>query len=654
MTHDLEIAWRPSDQVRRDANWTKFLEASGTSDYDALLARSSTEPEWYWRALADWLGFRFRRAPDRMLDLSDGIVHPRWCIGGTANLYDTAISATLERAPDRPAVIWEAEDGGSRQWSYADLDREAGSLAAGLAGLGLGPGDVVAMYLPMLPETLAAFMACARIGCITLPLFSGFGADAIAQRLSMSGARAVITVDGTQRRGHVAPMKPMVDEALHHAPDVRHVVVLRHRGIDTPMAGGRDLWWHDVAAPGTAPRAPSELPAEHPVLLMYTSGTTGRPKGAVHTHCGLAMKIGQDARLSLDLKAGDRLLWPTDFGWFGGTVTIMGSLLAGATLVIADGAPTYPEPDRLPRLIAKHGITHFGTAATLARMLRRDADALLDRHDLSSLRAIPSSGEAWDRETWLWVMNRLGGGRVPILNFSGGTEMCAIVASNILFPQKPCSFNGPVPGTGGDIVGQDGRSLPPGEIGELVMREACIGTTRGLWKDEERFLESYWNRIPGMWVQGDLASRDADGFWFLHGRSDDTMKVSGKRIGPTEIEEAVLATGTVTEVAAIGLHDAVTGSAVVCVVVPAPGQPADAAQGKVLADAVAAALGRSFRPKHVLFVPDLPKTRSMKIMRRVVRSTLAGEAAGDLSSLVNPEALNDLRRHADRMKETKA
>ncbi len=556
------------------------------------------------------------------------------------------MTAALERDAGRLAVVWEGESGEERRCSYAELDREAAALAAGLHGLGLGPGDVVGVYLPMLPETAAAFMACARLGCVTLPLFSGFGADAVAQRLRLSGARAVITADGTRRRGAAVAMKPVVDAALSGDTEVRHAVVLRHSGFEVPMDAPRDVWWHDLTAAAVEVPPPRELPAEQPVLLMYTSGTTGLPKGTVHTHCGLGIKIGQDARLTLDLKPGDRLLWPTDFGWFGGTVTILGSLLAGATLVIAEGAPTYPDPGRMWRLIERHRVTHFGTAPTLARMLRREADALLDRHDLSSLRAIPSSGEAWDRETWLWVMGRIGRGRAPILNFSGGTEMCAIVASNILFPQKPCSFNGPVPGTGGDIAGPDGRSLPPGEVGELVMREACIGTTRGLWRDERRFIESYWSQIPGLWVQGDLASRDAEGFWFLHGRSDDTLKVAGKRIGPTEIEEAMLATGTVTEVAAVGLPDPVTGSSVACVAVPAPDQAGDAVQAEALAEAVAARLGRAFRPKRVVFVADLPKTRSMKVMRRVVRATLAGQPPGDLSSLVNPEAVRELARQA--------
>ncbi len=379
---------------------------------------------------------------------------------------------------------------------------------------------------------------------------------------------------------------------------------------------------------------------------MYTSGTTGRPKGALHTHCGLGLKLGQDVRLTLDLKPGERLLWPTDFGWFGGTVTILGCLLAGATLVIAEGAPTFPDAGRMWRMIEDYRVTHFGTAPTLARMLRREADGLRGGYDLASVRAVPSSGEAWDRESWNWVMHQVFGGRAPILNFSGGTEMCAIVASNILFAQKPGSFNGPVPGTGGDIVALDGTSVAVGEIGELVMREACIGTTRGLWRDAQRYLESYWSLIPGMWVQGDLASRDADGFWFLHGRSDDTMKIAGKRIGPTEFEDVLLATGTVSEAAVVGIPDAVTGSAVVVVAVPAPGQPGDAAQGRMLADALAQALGRAFRPKRVIFVADLPKTRSMKVMRRVVRTTLAGQPGGDLSSLVNPESVQELARNA--------
>lgn len=637
----MSIAWYPTSEIIENANWTSFIRHCGLRDYAALEKFASQDAEKFWRYLADWLGFRFVKPPARMLDLSSGIEHPQWCVGGTTNLYANTLARAAHERPNQPAVIWQGEDGRERAVAYADLDAQSEKLAAGLDTLGLGIGDVIAFYMPMIPETMAAFMACARLGYIVLPLFSGFGTEAIAQRLDLSGAKAVFTVPTTQRRGQTLAMKSVLDEALRANAHVRHVIVFDCPDMPPHAPDQRDIAVQHLTA--NTVRAPiREVPAEQPALLMYTSGTTGLPKGAVHTHCGLGIKIGQDARLSLDLKAGERMLWPTDFGWFGGTVTVLGCLSAGATLVIAEGAPTFPETGRLWRLIEKHRVTHFGTAPTLARLLRRDAETCLADFDLSSLRVIPSSGEAWDVESWSWVMQKVGGGRAPIMNFSGGTEMCAIVASNILFPQKPGSFNGPVPGVGGDIVRMDGTSVGVDEQGELVMRQACIGTTRGLWNDEERYLDSYWRQIPGLWVQGDLASRDQDGYWFLHGRSDDTMKVSGKRIGPTEIENAVIASGKVSEVAAVAVPDAIQGSAIICVAVAAPGVVATKELEVELRDRVAAVMGVSFRPRRVVFVPDLPKTRSMKVMRRVIRTTLTGLPSGDISSLVNPEAIAHL------------
>jgi acetyl-CoA synthetase len=646
----MSVAWYPTPDIVENANWTSFIRHCGLRDYPALEQFALQDAENFWRQLADWLGFRFIKQPLRMLDLSSGIEHPQWCIGGTTNLYVNTLGRAARERPAQSAIIWQGEDGRERCVSYAALDGQAERLAAGLDALGLGIGDVIAFYMPMLPETAAAFMACVRLGCIVLPLFSGFGTEAIAQRLELSGAKAVFTVPKTQRRGQTLAMKSVLDEALRTNKQVRHVIVFDGPDATQPQAQPRDIpVQHLTSASSQAPIR--ELPAEQAALLMYTSGTTGLPKGAVHTHCGLGIKIGQDARLSLDLKAGERMLWPTDFGWFGGTVTVLGCLSAGATLVIAEGAPTFPDVGRLWRLIERHRVTHFGTAPTLARLLRRDAEASLAEFDLSSLRVIPSSGEAWDTESWSWVMQKVGGGRAPIMNFSGGTEMCAIVASNILFPQKPGSFNGPVPGVGGDIVRMDGTSVGVDEQGELVMRQACIGTTRGLWNDEERYLDSYWRQIPGLWVQGDLASRDPDGYWFLHGRSDDTMKVSGKRVGPTEIENAVIASGKVSEVAAVAIPDSIQGSAIICVAVTAPGIAATNELAAELRDRVASVMGVSFRPRRVVFVPDLPKTRSMKVMRRIIRTTLSGTPSGDLSSLVNPEALAHLAELVPLVKE---
>lgn len=636
------IVWRPSDAVRAQANWTAFIRAARVADYAALEARAAAEPEWFWTTLIGWLGIRFTAPCTRVLDLSDGIEFPRWCAGATTNLAANALDAKSPIGLARPAVIGESEDGRVRRWSYGELAAETSRLAAGLTALGIGQGDVVGLHLPMVPEVVAALLACARIGAIGLPLFSGFGADAVAQRLSLGGAVAVLTADATRRRGVEAPLKAVIDEAAPQVASLRHVIVLANTGMKVAMTAPRDVWWHALTSGRPAHVPALDLPAEQPLLIVYTSGTTGLPKGTVHTHLGLMVKLAQDARFCFDLKAEDRLLWMSDFGWFIGPIQIIGGLLAGACLVLAEGAPDRPEPGRIWRMVEQHRVSALGIGPTLARTLRRTAEAERTRHDLSSLRIALSSGEPWDEPTWLWVFRSVLGQRGPLINFSGGTEMSGIVSSNILFAQKPASFNGGIPGTGADIVDEAGRPVPPGVIGELVMRAPCIGTTRGLWQDRARYLESYWRAIPGMWVQGDLASRDADGFWFLHGRSDDTLKISGKRVGPAEIEALLMASGELAEVAVIGLPDPVQGSALTVAAVPRDG-PGDAALAARLAASVERGMGRSFRPRQIVFVADLPKTRSMKVMRRTIRAALTGENAGDLSSLVNPESLDGLR-----------
>ncbi len=642
-----DIVWRPTEEFRRQTNYAALINHCGLASYEELAARADADPEWFWRELARWLGFRFIKEPARMLDITErGLPFPRWCPGGTTNLAMNILDKRSPAELARTAVIWEGESGEVRECDYAWMAAETARFAAALTGLGLGKGDVVAVFMPMQAELMAAFLGCMKVGCIVQPLFSGFGPEAIAQRLHLAGPKAIIATDTFSRRGELLPMKATLDAALGSVAGIRHVIVVRNGKGDAPMRAGRDLWWPELRSsqPDTFPSA--ELDAEHPALVIYTSGTTGLPKGAVHTHCGLGIKCGQDLMVTMDIKATDRVLWPTDFGWFGGVMQLCGILMAGATSVIAEGAPTHPDPGRLWRLAERFRISHLGMAPTLARSLRAVAGAALERYDLSSLRIMCSTGELWDTESWTWAFEKIGGSRVPIVNFSGGTEMGSMISSNILYPQKPVSFNGPVIGTGSDIVDGEGRSVAPGQIGDLVMRQACIGTTRGLWKDEQRYLESYWRQHPGMWTQGDLASRDADGFWFLHGRSDDTIKVSGKRIGPSEFEDILIATKAVAEAAAVSLPDPRKGSQIVCVVVPAAGVAADASLSARLTKAIVDGLGSSFRPERIVFANDLPKTRSMKIMRRVIRATLAGQPAGDLSSLVNPEAVAELKRIA--------
>lgn len=406
---------------------------------------------------------------------------------------------------------------------------------------------------------------------------------------------------------------------------------------------GRDVWWQDIVADADPNAETAAVDADAPLFIIYTSGTTGKPKGVVHSHCGFALKVVLDLGICMDFKASDRILWMADMGWLVGPILVFGGLLMGGTVVLAEGAPDYPDVDRMWRLVDDHAVSYLGIAPTVVCAAMARNDAQLERHDLSSLRVFTSTGEPWSRDAWLWLFERVGGARVPLLNYSGGTEVGGIVASTVIHPLKPCSFTGPVPGTGADIVDAEGRSLPAGEVGDLVMRRPSIGLTRGLWNDEARYLDAYWNAIPGMWVHGDLASVDADGFWFVHGRSDDTLKIAGKRTGPSEIESLLLASGLTVEAAAVGTPDPIKGTAILCFCVLAAEVAENADTRAQLSDAVVAGLGTPFRPKQIVFVAQLPKTRNMKVMRRVIRAVWHGDPPGDLSSLVNPESLDAIR-----------
>ncbi|WP_026437215.1 AMP-binding protein [Acidovorax sp. JHL-9] len=641
-----EAVWWPDRATVEGANLTRFMQALGVDSFEALNERAAADPAWFNDALIRFLDYRFEQPYEQVLDLGEGLPFVQWCVGGTTNVVLNCIDrrrGTPRYAQE--ALVWEGEDGTVTTWTFADLDRETCRLAWGLRQLGLGRGDVVGMYLPNLPQAAAAMLAVAKIGGIVLPMFSGFGADAIAQRLADGQAAALITVDGSLRRGKPVGAKAVADEALQQCPGVRHVVVLGHLATEHGWQSGRDHWWHALVAgaPADCAAVPTEaMPADAPFLLMFTSGTTGKPKGVVHSHCGFPVKTALDLSICMDLKPEDRFLWMSDMGWLVGPILVFGGLLVGSTVVLAEGAPNYPQPDRLWRLIERHRVSYLGLAPTVARLSMSLDGAELDALDLSSLRIIVSTGEPWTPEAWQWTFERVGQKKVPLLNYSGGTEVGGILTGTVIHPLKPCAFAGPVPGTGADVIDAEGTSVGPGVTGELVMRSPSIGLTRGLWHDRERYLESYWSRLPGLWVHGDFASRDADGMWYVHGRSDDTLKIAGKRTGPSEIEALLMATGLVQDAAAIGVPDAVKGTAVVCLCVPRPGiDPAGAL--KTLSAAVVAGLGGAFRPAQVVLVDDLPRTRNMKMMRRVVRAAWLGDEPGDLSTLVNPESVQAIR-----------
>lgn len=649
-----EIVWKPDERAVRESNLATFMREFGIREggavgYRELTRRADADPAAFWDRVIEFSGIRFYRPYDTVMDSSRGMPWTEWCVGGTTNI---ALNC-LDKHRDgplwhQPALFWEGEDGIRQQWTYRELSAETCKIAGALRELGFGRGDVIALYMPVVPEAAAALLAIVKVGAIVLPLFSGFGAQAISARLNDGGASGVIVAEGTWRRGKRVPMKPVLDEALADSPTVRRVVVLGNLGGNSAMTPGRDVWWHQVSAEQPEETDTEVMAADAPAMLIYTSGTSGKPKGTVHSHCGFLAKMGQDMGLGIDLKPGDRLMWMSDMGWLVGPILVVATTLVGGAMVLAEGAPDYPDEGRYWRLIEENRVSILGIAPTIIRSYMHGGGAGVERYDLSHLRVTVSTGEAWTPDAWHWMFEKVCGRRIPILNYSGGTEIGgAIVSGTLLHPMKPCAFSGPVPGTGADVVDEQGRSVGPGGTGELVLRLPSIGMTRGLWHDPKRYQDSYWNKLPGVWWHGDRAAIDADGFWYILGRSDDTLKIAGKRTGPSEIEALAMATGAVAEVAAIGVPDEVKGEAVVLVATPSRSNGMGVAErSRMLSDAVVSGLGTPFRPNAVLLVPDLPKTRNMKIMRRVVRAAYLGQSAGDLSSLVNPEAIDAIARLA--------
>ena len=644
------FVWRPDRDTVEHANVTRLMRTYGIESFAELTARSVAEPDWFWDAVVRDLDLEFSTPYDQVLDVSAGLEWATWFVGGRTNLARQCVDRWAERDPEGPAVIWEAEDGEVRTATFAALRRLTDAVASALSGLGVGSGDRVGIFMPMAIETVAAVMACAKLGAVFVPIFSGFGPDAVAARIADAGCDVLVVANGSLRRGVVVPMKPVADQAVESAGSIRRVLVW-HRVPDlaTPMTPGRDLRWEDEVDPTGSPVDAVALDSEHPLFIGYTSGTTGRPKGAVHVHGGFLVKIAEEVAYQVDLHRGERLYWVTDLGWIMGPWEIVGALSLGATVVLAEGSPLHPNAGRLWDQVERHRITTLGVSPTLVRALIPAGADVVRSHDRSSLRVLASTGEPWNPDAYVWFHREVGGGRLPIVNLSGGTEVGACFLSpHPVVPLKVDSLGGPALGMDVDIVGPTGISVGPGEVGELVCRSPWPSMTRGIWGDAERYLDSYWRRFPGVWVHGDWASRDGDGAWFLHGRSDDTLSVAGKRLGPAEVESALATHPSVQESAAVGVPDPIKGEAIWCVVVVRPGVEASAALAAELRQAVRTHLGSAFTPARVLFAAALPKTRSAKIVRRAVRAAVAGGDAGDLSSLEDPTAVDEIRRVAAR------
>jgi acetyl-CoA synthetase len=630
------------------ANVTRFMRAHGIETEEELVRRSTADVAWFWDAVVRDLDLEFYEPYERVLDTSNGIEWATWFGGGSVNLAHVCVDRWAGHTPDALAVIWEGEEGGVRRITYRELRETSDALANGLRSFGVARGDAVGIFLPMTPEAVASVMACSKLGAVWLPIFSGFGAEAVATRLADAEAKVLITADRFPRRGRDVRMKEVADEAVALAPTVERVVVVTRIGRDgVPWDATRDVAWQHLLDAHAGRFETERLDPEHPLFVAYTSGTTGKPKGAVHVHGGFLVKIAEEVAYQVDVRPGDVLFWFADLGWIMGPWEIVGATALGATVLLYDGAPNHPGPDRLWSIVERHRITQLGVSPTLIRALIPAGAETVRSHDLSSLRILASTGEPWNPEPYRWFHEEVGKGSLPIVNLSGGTEVGACFLSpHPISPLKPCSLRGPALGMDVAVYRADGTEAGPGEVGELVCRQPWPAMTRGLRGDPERYLDAYWRRFPGVWTHGDWASVDEDGFWFLHGRSDDTMNVAGKRLGPAEVESVLTLDTRVAESAAVGIPDEVKGEAIWCFVVPKPDVEPDAELGEELRARVAEHLGKAFRPSRVVFVPELPRTRSAKILRRAIRAAVVGEDPGDLSSLENPTAIEAVRAAA--------
>lgn len=638
-----EYAWVPTDAVKQSANVSRLLRTFDIPDIAELRRRSVADIDWFWDAVVTDLGLPFTTPYSAVRDSGRGIEWTTWFTDGRFNAAHACVARWLDEPSraDALAVIHEDEAGDVASLTYRELAGEIARLASGLSAHGIGRGDVVGVFMPMVPEAVAALYAIAAVGAVSLPLFSGFAAPAVAKRLQDAGARFLFTADGTLRRGKPTLMKPVCDEALAQCPTVEGMVVLRRIGADIAWTDSRDHDYADFLAGGSDELVIEDTAAEDTLLIGYTSGTTGKPKGAVHTHAGFVIKVASEVAYEFDLHAGEVFTWITDMGWIMGPLSTFGVGAVGGTLLLYEGAPDQPDPQRLWRVVQRHGVAMLGVSPTLIRAIKAAAPPPGPEIDLSALRVFGASGEPWDPEAYNWLATTVGQGRRPLINFSGGTEVAgAFLAPFPIEPLKTCSLGGPSLGMDVDVFDAEGRSLV-GQVGELVCRQPWPGMTRGVYGDPQRYLDSYWSMYPGVWRHGDWARVDDDGQWYLLGRSDEAINVAGKRVGPAEVESELLSHDAVAEAATIGVPDGTKGEAIWCFWTPV--DPAGEDVSPELMARVAQRLGRPFKPSRVVRVSDLPRTRSAKILRRAVRAVAIGQDPGDMSGAENPEALDVLR-----------
>jgi acetyl-CoA synthetase len=646
-----QAVWIPTQEQIEQRKLYRFMNKLGFTNFDDFYTFSVQNIGSFWGEVSKDLDLKWSTPFGQVLNLDKGKAFPQWFTGGKMNISVNCLDRYVDdpNTRNRLALIWEGEDGKTAKYTYRDLLYEVNRFAKLLLKMGVTAGDRVAIYLPMIAENAIALLAIARIGAVAVPCFSGYKSVALQYRLNDCEAKLLITADGYWRCGKLIHMKEEADKAIEETPSIEKVIVVKKLGCYVHRNEERDIAW-ETPVDRIPPAVPHMTDANDPCMILYTSGTTSKPKGTVHTHAGFPIKAAFDAGYGMDIGAGDILFWSTDMGWMMGPWMVFGALINGSTMLMYEGTSDYPGTDRLWSIVEKHGVTHLGISPSIVRSLMKHGETPLTMHDISSLRVFGSTGEPWNEAAWHWLFEQVGKKQIPIFNYAGGTEAAGGILGNVLVkPQVPCGFNARLPGMDADVYDTNGKSVTK-EIGELIIRQPWVGMTQGIWKNRDRYLQSYWNRWKDTWVHGDWVSEE-NGHWFTHGRSDDIIKIRGTRVGPAELEKIANDHPSVLESCVIGIPHEEKGEAVVCfVVLHHIAEETDMQRLKTeLSQFIADNMGKVFRPKIVYIVSDLPKRKNGKMARRIVRAAYLAEGLEDVNTDQNKgiEAIKRCRESSE-------
>ena len=630
----------PTTKQVQESNIYRFMQKHEISSLEKLSQKAKNDLEWFWKSVDEDIGIVWEQPYSKVVDTSKGIAWSKWFVNGKTNIYKSSVEKFIKLSPQKIAYHFVSEDGQTSDVPYSELDSKVSKLANGLKSLGIKKGDVVAIYLPMIEEAILAILAASKIGAIQTVIFSGYSSESLHVRLQDCNAKILLISDGFHRKGKPVSQKKSAESAINDTA-VEKVIVVPYKGIDKYENSNKIVFYNNLVSTQNDICSTESMDSEDPLFVLYTSGTTGKPKGVVHTHGGFSVFAGHQAAYLVDIQAQDTLFWPADIGWITGLVwNVYGLLIMGASAVIYDGALDFPTSERIWKMLSDYEATIFGISPTAVRLFKKNNVEPLKHFSLNKIKNIPTTGEPLDEDSWWWLYEKVGNKKIPIMNLSGGTEIGGAMLS--VFPGmklKPSTVGIPVPGMDLDVIDEDKKSIKE-KNGYLIIKSPWPAMTRGLLNDDKRYLETYWSQFENIWFHGDYVYIDKDDLWYMRGRTDDVINVSGHRMSTAEIEHVVISNRKISDAASIAIPDDLTGEAIVVFFV------ADDKSEKItkseIRDYVSEKIGKVAKPKFVFQVSDLPKTRTGKIMRRLLKSKLLGKDLGDLSSLENPHVLDEI------------